>query len=154
MLVAAIASCKNRCEHVGKYGYGPVLLLFGVHSDGLCSVEPVASGVFPHALGCGTHTSNSAFCMPWSRGNVAGHDCLRSSGFGRHTDIRGNIRNLRYLLLISPGPSSDHSSLPSSSMPGSLCHTARCFGLNCNQDAWHLLSPPRCSGALSSRSGL
>ena len=55
MLVAAIASCKNWHEPVGKYGYGPVLLLFGVHSDGLCSVEPVASSVFPHALGAVGH---------------------------------------------------------------------------------------------------
>ena len=51
MLDAAIASCRNQREHVGRYGYEPVLFLFGVHSDGLCSVKPVASGVFPHALG-------------------------------------------------------------------------------------------------------
>ena len=55
MLIAAFASCKNWCEHVGKYGYGPILLLFGVHSDGLCSLEPVASGMFPHALGAVGH---------------------------------------------------------------------------------------------------
>ena len=76
---------------------------------------------------CGTHTSSLAFRMPWSHGNVASHHCSRSGGFERHMDIGDNIRNPRCLLLIFLGPSSDHSSLLSSSMPGSLCRTARCL---------------------------
>ena len=78
---------------------------------------------------------------------------LRSGGSARHMDIVHNICNLHSLWWTFPRPWFDHSSLPSSWRPGSLCHTTLCFGPDRNRDAWCLLSPPRRSGVLSSRSG-
>ena len=34
---------------------GPILRLLWVHHDGLCNLEPMASGMLPHAIGAVGH---------------------------------------------------------------------------------------------------